>query len=575
MRTATTAWTTGSWCVTRRRWQTRPCDPLSRGDRRRRHGSLDRPGIRRGPPARQQGRARGFRARLARHLGLWPSFGRSRRLPALTLSCGPSGERAARSGAQFWQSACPGGDRRGHAGCRNLAAPDPGRSERRVLLPLRCGQDHPGSHYKYSRTLRIEKVRESDIRVVESFLLRDVAYSQDLNTPRWSEVSGPVPSFDLSSYLRANEVALAFPSDLVDFRTFAIDSAGVWEVFEDGRIQLATRKELERQIPTLGENSRVVGIEETGGFSARTSTPHCVRLPRLGRGLVGGPADGARRPTALGRRRRPVRVAAPVHAQAASAMMAATLHDPTSRHSILDRRARPVRGPDLGAGTRGPRGFGRTERCRQDHAPARPSRRIQPESARASWHVGTRIGYLPQEAAEKFDGTVLDRALEAHRAVLDMRAELDALHQDLSGIAPEDPPSNRCSSAPASCSTISSCMTSTRSSPSAPRAVGARVLAPRPGSPDRGVLGRLADARHARGPSPHRPDAAVPRRADEPSRSAGHGVARGLSRGFPWWPRSRVTRPRVPRSGGGYRAGARPRGTDGISDVVHGLSRGA
>ena len=52
---------------------------------------------------------------------------------------------------------------------------------------------------------------------------------------------------------------------------------------------------------------------------------------------------------------------------------------------------------------------------------------------------GTRLGYLPQEAAEKFDGTVLDRALEAHRAVLDMREELDALHQRLAGIAPDDP----------------------------------------------------------------------------------------------------------------------------------------
>jgi ATP-binding cassette subfamily F protein 3 len=52
---------------------------------------------------------------------------------------------------------------------------------------------------------------------------------------------------------------------------------------------------------------------------------------------------------------------------------------------------------------------------------------------------GTRLGYLPQEAAEKFDGTVLERALEAHRAVLDMREELDALHQRLAGIAPEDP----------------------------------------------------------------------------------------------------------------------------------------
>jgi ATP-binding cassette subfamily F protein 3 len=52
---------------------------------------------------------------------------------------------------------------------------------------------------------------------------------------------------------------------------------------------------------------------------------------------------------------------------------------------------------------------------------------------------GTRIGYLPQEAAEKFEGTVLDRALEAHRATLDMREELDLLHAQLAGILPEDP----------------------------------------------------------------------------------------------------------------------------------------
>ncbi|HTR97046.1 MAG TPA: ABC-F family ATP-binding cassette domain-containing protein [Candidatus Acidoferrales bacterium] len=52
---------------------------------------------------------------------------------------------------------------------------------------------------------------------------------------------------------------------------------------------------------------------------------------------------------------------------------------------------------------------------------------------------GTRVGYLPQEAAERFDGTVLERALEAHRALLGLREELDALHARLAGISPEDP----------------------------------------------------------------------------------------------------------------------------------------
>jgi ATP-binding cassette subfamily F protein 3 len=64
---------------------------------------------------------------------------------------------------------------------------------------------------------------------------------------------------------------------------------------------------------------------------------------------------------------------------------------------------------------------------------------LQPESGERVVARGTRFGYLPQEAAEAFSGTVLDRALEAHRPLLEMREELDALHQGLHGIAPEDP----------------------------------------------------------------------------------------------------------------------------------------
>lgn len=123
--------------------------------------------------------------------------------------------------------------------------------------------DHPGFYYTYSRTMRLEKVRKSNVQVVQSIVLRRVTYSQDMNTGGWSEAADSVAPFDLPSYLRANHVALAFGNDLFHSRTFAIDSAGVWEVFEDGRIQLATRKELDRQIPMLGDDPRVVGIEET------------------------------------------------------------------------------------------------------------------------------------------------------------------------------------------------------------------------------------------------------------------------------------------------------------------------
>ena len=61
-----------------------------------------------------------------------------------------------------------------------------------------------------------------------------------------------------------------------------------------------------------------------------------------------------------------------------------------------------------------------------------------PEDGQCVRPRGTRIGYLPQEAAERYDGTVLDRGMEAHRALLDMRAELDGLHEELANVKPDD-----------------------------------------------------------------------------------------------------------------------------------------
>jgi hypothetical protein len=47
--------------------------------------------------------------------------------------------------------------------------------------------EHPGSYYTYSSTLRLEKVRKEDLRIVKSVLLRDVTYSEHPDTLRWSE----------------------------------------------------------------------------------------------------------------------------------------------------------------------------------------------------------------------------------------------------------------------------------------------------------------------------------------------------------------------------------------------------
>ena len=90
----------------------------------------------------------------------------------------------------------------------------------------------------------------------------------------------------------------------------------------------------------------------------------------------------------------------------------------------------------LGPGDRcalvGPNGTGKTTLLRVALG------EIAPASGTRVLAKGTRVGYLPQEAAESFEGTVLQRALEARREVLGMRQELDALHARLATARPED-----------------------------------------------------------------------------------------------------------------------------------------
>jgi ATP-binding cassette subfamily F protein 3 len=106
------------------------------------------------------------------------------------------------------------------------------------------------------------------------------------------------------------------------------------------------------------------------------------------------------------------------------------------RYSIGDRvlfdRLNWVLSPGDRVALVGPNGAGKTTLLRVMLG------ELRPDSGARVLSRGTRLGYLPQEAAETFEGSVLGRAMEAHRHVLAMREELDALHASLSGISADD-----------------------------------------------------------------------------------------------------------------------------------------
>ena len=140
-------------------------------------------------------------------------------------------------------------------------------------------------------------------------------------------------------------------------------------------------------------------------------------------------------------------------------------------------------------------------------APARPrcsrcsSGRYTPEAGTRVLAEGTRLGYLPQEAAEKFDGTVLDRALEAHRAhARHARGAGRAAPAPGRASPPEDPRPRGAARAPGELQHHLDMHDEHALEPEARRVLAGLGFSP--ADQDRPldrVLGRLAHARDARG----------------------------------------------------------------------------
>ena len=130
-----------------------------------------------------------------------------------------------------------------------------------VFLRFVSVRDQPGSSYSFAETLRVEVVRKADLRVVKNYRIHMADFEDSSADGHWSVIEEPQPAFDLSKLLRVNKVWLAFSDDLQ--RSFEVSESGVNEVFEDGKIQLLSGPELMRQIPMLGSEPRIAGIETT------------------------------------------------------------------------------------------------------------------------------------------------------------------------------------------------------------------------------------------------------------------------------------------------------------------------
>jgi hypothetical protein len=129
-------------------------------------------------------------------------------------------------------------------------------------------RSQPGSYYTYTETLRFQKVRKSDLAVVEDVLVREVVFSQHPDTMVWVATEESPPAFDLGGRLGRDGVQMTFEDDGAP--VLVLDDSGAWVEAEGERERVLDRAELLRQIPGLGEQPRTAGAGSAASSSTAT-----------------------------------------------------------------------------------------------------------------------------------------------------------------------------------------------------------------------------------------------------------------------------------------------------------------
>ena len=122
----------------------------------------------------------------------------------------------------------------------------------------------PGSYYCASEKVSIGRVRLSDWAEQETWVLRHVAYGQDMRTFEWQMADHDSSSVDLAEILRRFKVRPAFAESSP---SFGIDSSGVWVEANDRRLVLITTEALRQQIPDLSWEPSVVRLDKTNSWA--------------------------------------------------------------------------------------------------------------------------------------------------------------------------------------------------------------------------------------------------------------------------------------------------------------------
>ena len=126
---------------------------------------------------------------------------------------------------------------------------------------LRQEWSQPGSYYEFSNELRVVRLDKKNRTVMEERLVERSSCSEDPDTMVWHCSYDSLPSFDLSRFLTTLQARPAYGSDWS--QAVSIDSAGLYVQRPGSKAYVLLMPAVRRQLPRLGEEPRVVGVETT------------------------------------------------------------------------------------------------------------------------------------------------------------------------------------------------------------------------------------------------------------------------------------------------------------------------
>jgi hypothetical protein len=122
-------------------------------------------------------------------------------------------------------------------------------------------KDYPPYYNQYTERLSVAKYAIATGELVEKIVIRETIYMDEMMNNQWTTEEQRTTSFDLNQFLRDNQIALAFPSDLGGGQLM-VQENGLFLQIKKKLAVIRTTAQLHSVLPWFNQHTQVIRVYE-------------------------------------------------------------------------------------------------------------------------------------------------------------------------------------------------------------------------------------------------------------------------------------------------------------------------